>query len=179
MKNILFSIAMVITTLSASADSSKVILHYEFAEQINNSSSYSKIATSLSEDGLLTIQNYGAVPNDNSVVIATSTHQLKAATLKPLLHKIHSLSQAEVVVEEPAIICMMYVAPDSHLNIDNLIIAKDYDYATHSFKGSLTLVHGPQGCWLSQKTHLSNDYSNFQAQNLKSIFKTLSVELMN
>ena len=176
MKKIILLLAFAISTTAQARET--YLASYNFG--VIDSVGAKIITANLTDEGFLSVETttvddmFGLPSDDAETFYASKT--LHPINLKNLKHKVISLANAEIEASYAGIVCMLMPSIDQSSN--HLSVARDYDYDSEQFNGEMTLVDGPRGCWVSNKVHLKNTFSNEIAVELKGILRALAIEAL-
>jgi len=177
MKNFLLALLL----FGSTSTFAKTISEYRFAirEGDYRNSTVKVIEASLEDDGLLSAKvtvasgTFSYHPDEVQLPVLYTT-QLSEHTLSTLKNNIIALSQAEIISEFQAVVCMMMPGPVQ--SNDHLSVARDYDFNSDDFLGALELVSGPQGCWVSHRVNPKGGRQQLAASLLKNQIKVIALE---
>lgn len=175
MKTTLISILIAFFSINAQADQ---IATYEFGVHATHQS-YDVINATLDDSGELSVSVSTRSLNGDSLPVIAMLHtkKLHPENFQRLFHYVTVLSKAEIKEEIFGAVCEIYVAP--HMFVDNLYVARDYDYVSQEFKGEYKYVFGPQGCWTGHNVYPVVDNQRDVAVRLKETLRTLALEILN
>ena len=82
-----------------------------------------------------------------------------------------TLANTELDILNRRMVCEVF--PSSLVRFNHLEVRRDYSNQTQKFEGELTLVLGPQGCWVQSQVAPSSLYVKVSATTIKTIFSTI------
>ncbi|MEM7645955.1 MAG: hypothetical protein AAF203_03505 [Pseudomonadota bacterium] len=179
MKKTLLSLFIVFAAFAAQAQT--VLVDFELAD--GHGFGFSKYHAQLTDQGILTVTESKRLDPrivsdfDNTFETTEYEKALHPSNFRSLLWKVQTLSNAQIQVIESDVVCKLLASPA--MGINHLQVLRGYDYETNTYSGELALVHGPQGCWLHRKTLLKDDGFNIRAQEVKTILRTMVLELVH
>jgi hypothetical protein len=181
MKNLLVLLLVLMTSTAAIA---KDLTSYRFAvrsdvdgkTQIHNLVATVTMAATLRVEHTQTEGRYPFFTDSvgNSVEL---TKRLSSFTFESLKRNIIALSNAEIDQRFNQVVCMMMPGPVQ--SNDHLFVARGHDWNTGHFFGELELIHGPQGCWVSNKVAPKGGREELAAKLLKNQIKVITLEFLN
>lgn len=186
MKNLIVLIA---TILIASAATATDIAKYNFAFRAADGQGIHNVSAVLHDDKTLKLEVVTShlrpdSPRRYPLPIVgwetgagvSFTKELAAEVYSILSVDALSLSRAEIEVQVAGIVCMMMPGPTMSNN--HLSVRRDYDYNTETFKGEMTLVQGPRGCWVGRKVFPKNQHDQATAARLQATIKALAIDFL-
>lgn len=180
MKNLIALMTVLLLSSGAFA-SNKIIAQFDFAKDrvSGMDSSYTKVRVQLTEEGTLFVSTWEGLSGyifagaENNMDATIEVRDLSEAQFSLIKRDVFQLSRAKIKTTRAQVVCMMMPSPG--MGIDSLMVARKYDYNTNEFNGSLELVDGPSGCWISSQTHPESNYDRESAKVLKRSLKLLSL----
>lgn len=152
------------------------IANYKFGTQIDEMN-YRIYNVSVQSDMKLNISykaylgDHWDINQDTEIDSQSFVKALTAIAFMNIKFLIVDLSDATIKTEENCFMCQ--VQPGATAANDHLSVARLYDSSSNSFNGPITLVDGPDECWVSQFVKPSDNIDYINAKKLKAMLGIL------
>ena len=170
--------------LSSTIIHAKEIAHYRFAVRDNTNQELILMEVSVDDQKELIVKSKIYESSEQGPIFfpteireeMTVKKELNQFSFDAIFYKVKNLANTAIEISEHQIVCAMMPGPTA--SNDHLSVLRDWSWDAQDFLGSLELVSGPQGCWVSRKVQPKEQWAKQQALNLKEIIRVLALDTL-